>query len=142
MSTNAEVVHRWFEEVWNQRDLAIVDELLSKDSISHGLMDDKGNLRRGPAGFRMLFDAFTSAYPDMNVTIEKTVSEGDYVVVHVVVKGTHLGEGIGVAPTDREVKFGGFCLIRVEGGKIVEAWNQYDFMTMYQQLGVLSLTLE
>jgi steroid delta-isomerase-like uncharacterized protein len=141
MLTNAEVVHRWFEEVWNHRDLAIVDELLSENSISHGLMDVEGNVRRGPAGFRMLFDAFTNAYPDMHVAIDKTVSEGDYVVVHVMVTGTHLGEGIGVAPTHRHVRFTGFCLIRVENGKIVEAWNQYDFMTMYQQLGVLSLTL-
>jgi len=104
-------------------------------------MDVDGNVRRGPAGFRLLFDAFTSAYPDMNVTIDKTVSEGDLVVIHVIVQGTHTGEGIGVSPNGKHVKFSGSCWIRVQNGQIVEAWNQYDFMTMYQQLGVLSLTL-
>ena len=141
MATNAEIVHRWFEEVWNKRDLTVVDDLMSENCRSHGLMDVNGNVRRGPAGFYMLFDAFTHAYPDVHVTIEKTVSENDFVVVHVVVEGTHTGEGIGVAPSGRPVKFAGFCWIRVQDGKIVEAWNQYDFMTMYQQLGVLSLTL-
>lgn len=138
---NAAILHRWFEEVWNRRNMSIVDELMHEDSLSHGLMDDQGNVRRGPDGFRMLFAAFTGAFPDMNVTIDQTVSEGDKVVVHVTVRGTHTGEGIGIAPTGKPIEFAGLCMARVKQGRIVEAWNQYDFMAMYNQLGVLSLTL-
>lgn len=138
---NAAVLHRWFNEVWNRRDISVIDELIHPDCESHGLMDDDGNVRRGPEGFRLLFNAFIGAYPDMNVTIEHTVSEGDKVVLHVTVRGTHTGEGIGIDPTGREVEFAGLCMARVEKGRIVASWNQYDFMAMYNQLGVLSLTL-
>lgn len=138
---NAEVVHRWFEEVWNRRNLDVIEELMHEECLSHGLMDNKGIVRRGPEGFRMLFHAFTGAYPDMNVGIEETVCQGDKVVVRCVVRGTHTGHGIGVPPTGKTVEFTGLCIIRVAGSQIVEAWNQYDFMKMYGQLGVLSLTL-
>lgn len=138
---NAAILHRWFTEVWNRRDLSVIDELLHPDCESHGLMDDNGNVRRGPEGFRLLFDAFTGAFPDMNVAIEHTVAENDKVVLRVIVRGTHTGAGIGVDPTGREVAFTGLCMARVADGKIVESWNQYDFMTMYNHLGVISLTL-
>ena len=121
--------------------MAVVEELLHEDCLAHGLMDEDGSGRRGPDGFRLLFDAFTGAFPDMRVAIEETVSQNDKVVVRCVVRGTHLGEGIGVAPTGREVNFEGLCIVRINGGKIVEVWNQYDFMMMYHQLGALSLTL-
>lgn len=104
-------------------------------------MDADGKGRRGPEGFRMLFGAFTTAYPDMNVMIEETVSQDDKVVVRCTVRGTHTGQGIGVPPTGNRIEFTGLCIMRIRDGKIVEAWNQYDFMSMYQQLGVLSLTL-
>lgn len=138
---NAEILHRWFEEVWNRRNVTVIDELMSEECLSHGLMDDKGNVRRGPEGFRLLFHAFTGAYPDMNVTIEETVTQEDKVVVRCVVRGTHTGSGIGVAPTGNKVEFTGLCIARIADGKIIESWNQYDFMKMYGQLGVLSLTL-
>ncbi len=134
------VIRRWFEEVWNQQREETIDELLLEDAIGHGLTDDKGNVLRGPAGFKTLFHAFIQAYPDIHVDIEETVVQ-DREVALCTVTGTHTGEGLGVAPTLKRIEFTGLCMIRVKDGKISEAWNQFDFMNMYQQLGVLSLTL-
>jgi steroid delta-isomerase-like uncharacterized protein len=135
------LAHRWFEEVWNQQREDVIDEMLHEDCIAHGLTDEGGNTLRGPGGFKTLFHAFLQAYPDLRVKVEETVSEGDRIVARCTVTGTHTGEGIGVAPTDRTIGFTGLVLLKVKDGKFVEAWNQFDFMNMYQQLGVLSLTL-
>jgi len=135
------VAHRWFEEVWNQKREDVINELMHEDCIAHGLTDERGNSLRGPEGFKSLFRAFTQAYPDIHVTVEETVSEGDRVVARCTVTGTHTGGGIGVAPTQMPVQFTGLVLIKVKDGKFIEGWNQFDFMNMYQQLGVLSLTL-
>ena len=135
------LAHKWFEEVWNKQREEAIDEMMHEDCIAFGLNDGEGNPLRGPAGFKTLFRAFTEAFPDIHVTVEETVSEGDRIAARCTVTGTHRGEGIGVAATDKEIEFTGLVLIRVKDGKFIEGWNQFDFMNMYQQLGVLSLTL-
>jgi len=136
------LAHRWFEEVWNQQREEAIDEIMHEDCIAHGLNNNEGEPLRGPEGFKTLFRAFTQAYPDIHVTVEETVVEGDRIAARCTVTGTHRGEGIGVAPTQKAIEFTGLVLIKVQDGKFIEGWNQFDFMNMYQQLGVLSLTLE
>jgi steroid delta-isomerase-like uncharacterized protein len=138
---NVAIVHRWFDEVWNNRREYLIDELLSEDSIAHGLMDVSGQALRGHEGFKNLFYAFSTAFPNLRIIVEDTISDRDLVVARCTVKGTHRGDGLGVAPTDQQVEFAGLCMMRLRDGKITEVWNQFDFMNMYQQLGVLSLTL-
>lgn len=135
------VLHRWFEEVWNQRREDAISELMHPDAVAHGLTDDKGNELVGPAAFRPLYDAFTRAFPDIRFTIEDHISERDRIAAICTVTGTHTGEGIGVDPTKKPINITGLCMVRVGDGKIAESWNQFDFMAMYQQIGVLSLTL-
>jgi predicted ester cyclase len=140
--TNTEVLHRWFDEVWNNKCDHLIEELLSPDAPGHGLpLGANGEPNLGPDGFRILYHAFCHAFPNINFTIESTVEQGDKIAALCTVRGRHTGEGIGLAPTQRPVEFSGMCILRIEDGKIREAWNQYDFMGMYQQLGALSLTL-
>jgi len=138
---NVALIHHWFEEVWNNRREYLVGELLTEDSIAHGLTDVHGNTPRGPEGFKQLFYAFVNAFPNLRITVEDIICQDNRVVVRCTVKGTHRGYGLGVAPTDKLVEFTGLCLMRIENGRIAEVWNQFDFMDMYQQLGALSLTL-
>jgi steroid delta-isomerase-like uncharacterized protein len=136
------LAHRWFEEVWNQRSEAAIDALLYEDCPVHGLTDAEGNTLRGPAGFKTLFSAFTAAYPDIHVIVEDTVSQQDRIMARCTVSGTHTGYGLGLAPTNARVQFTGICMIRIHDGQIAEAWNEFDFMDMYRQLGVVSLKPE
>ncbi len=138
---NAALVHHWFEEVWNNRRIYLIEELLAEDSITHGLTDVQGNIPAGREGFRSLFYAFIGAFPNLKITVEDIISEDERVVARCTVRGTHRGDGLGVPPTDISVEFTGLCLMKIKDGKIAEAWNQFDFMDMYQQLGALSLTL-
>jgi predicted ester cyclase len=65
------------------------------------------------------------------------IVEGDLCAVHCEVTGTHTGDGLGISATGRDVRFSGMCIIRVAHGQIQEAWNSFDFLSFYQQLGVL-----
>ena len=140
--TNETLLHRWFEEVWNQKSESAIEEMFAEDGIAHGLNDADGNALRGHEGFKTLHRAFLSAYPDLKITVEDTVSEGDKIAARCRVSATHSGEGLGVAPNNSEVEFTGLTIVKIRDGKIVEAWNEFDFMKMYSQIGALTLKLQ
>ena len=129
------LIHRWFEEVWNKGRAEAIDEMFDCDGIAHGLTDESGKELCGPEGFKPFFQSFRNAFPDIEVIVEDTVVEGDKIAARCTVKGTHAGEGIGIAATNRRVEFTGMTMVRVKDGKVAEAWNNFDFMSMFQQLG-------
>jgi steroid delta-isomerase-like uncharacterized protein len=131
------LIHRWFEEVWNKGRSEAIDEMFACEGIAHGLADQSGNELCGPEGFKPFFESFRNAFPDIRVTVEDTLVDGDRIAARCSVRGTHAGDGIGVAASNRPVAFTGICIVRVKDGKIVEAWNNFDFMTMFQQIGVM-----
>jgi steroid delta-isomerase-like uncharacterized protein len=132
-------IRRWFEEVWNRGREDAIDEMFAEEGVANGLVDDSGQPLRGPAGFKPFFRKFREAFPEIEVTVEDTVSEGDKVAARCTVRGSHRGDSLGLAATDKPVEFTGICIVRVSDGKIVEAWNNFDFMSMFQQLGAVNL---
>jgi predicted ester cyclase len=130
------LVHRWFEEVWNQGRESTIDELMTEDLVTQGLTDPAGNTIRGPASFKPFHRQIRGAFPDIHFTIEDTLVEGDKILVRCRVTATHTGPGITPVPTNKSVDFTGMCLVRVSNGKLVEAWNNFDFLSLYQQLGL------
>ena len=135
-------IHKWFEEVWNNKNEDAIEEMMSEDCIANGLSGPDGNPLRGHDGFKTLHRAFVSAYPDLRVTVEDTLIDGDKIAARCSVTGTHDGHGLGVTPTNNPVEFSGMTIVRVKEGKIVEAWNEFDFMKMYTQVGALTLNLQ
>jgi steroid delta-isomerase-like uncharacterized protein len=135
----AEIARRWFEDVWNRRQEAAIDRLLAPHSIAHGLPTPNGESLVGPAAFKALFHQFTAAFPDIHVEVVRTVAEGDLVAAHCHVTGTHRGAELGLDPTGRGVDFWGVAIFRVSDGVIQEGWNSFDFLTMNQQIGAISL---
>jgi steroid delta-isomerase-like uncharacterized protein len=135
-ATPESVVRSWFDEVWNQGREDAIDRLLSVDAVGHDLPTTDSPPIRGPEDFKPFFRTFRNAIPDIHVEVTRTVSEGDMVTAHCCVTGTHRGNTFG-PPTGKAVKFTGVCIARVQDGQIVEAWNSFDFLTFYQQLGML-----
>ena len=131
------VLHRWFEEVWNKGREAAIDELAAPDVIAHGLVDSQGNELAGREGFKAFWRQFRNAFPDVHVDVHDGIVDGEKVAVRCTVRGTHMGDGIGIAPTSKPVMFTGICIARVENGQVAEAWNNFDFLTLYQQIGAL-----
>jgi steroid delta-isomerase-like uncharacterized protein len=136
MNDDRTIVHEWFEEVWNKGDRDAIDRLFAADGIAHGLSDGTGAPMRGPEGYKPLFDSLRSAFPDIHIEVLDTVREGDKIAARCLVRGTHLGGGLGCDATQRCMEFTGMTFLRVRDGQIVEAWNNFDFPRMYQQLGV------
>lgn len=132
--TPDELAREWFERLWNQGDESTIDRLLAPHARVHGL--GSGSMD-GPDAFRPFFRQFRAAMPDVHVDVARTVTDGDTTVAHCHVTGTHTGPELGFAATGRSVDFWGFTMLRVEDGVLVEGWNCFDFLTCYQQLGVL-----
>jgi predicted ester cyclase len=80
---------------------------------------------------------FHSAFPDIVIDVERAVSQGDMVAVHCHLTAKHTGDDLGIQATHKPIDMWGMGMARVRDGKIVEAWNSYDFLTMYQQVGLL-----
>ena len=135
-------LHRWFEEVWNQGREQAIDEMFAEDGIAHGLKTSEGETIRGADMFKSLFRSFRQAFPNMHVTVEDTVTQGDKIAARCTIRAVHEGEGVGVSPTNQPVEFTGLAIVKMRDGKIVEAWNEFDFMKMYSQLGALTLNLK
>ena len=133
---NKEILRRWFEEVWNNGRAEAIDEMFDEKGIAHGLSDDPANPITGPSQFRPFHTTFREAFPHMIIVIEDMVAEGDRVAARCSVRGKHEGYFMGRAATQAPVEFTGMTIVRIENGKIVEAWNNFDFMTMYKQCGL------
>ena len=136
MSTdeNKALVRRAYEELVNRGNLAHIEELVHEDYVDHthapGWPTDREGLRQQVAYFR-------SAFPDLHVTLEELIAEGDTVAVRQTMRGTHRGEFFGIPPTGRQVAVTGISLYRVANGKIVEEWWQEDLLGLMQQLGAI-----
>jgi len=128
---NKELMNRWFEEVWNKGRVEAVDEMLAEDCLAHGL----GSVPLvGPAGFRTVVEKFRGAFPDIQIVVEDAVTEGDRVAVRTSVRGTHLGDHLGIAATGKPIDFTGMVFVRIKNGRIAEGWNNYDFQGMFAQI--------
>jgi steroid delta-isomerase-like uncharacterized protein len=134
---NKALIRRWFEEVWNKGRADAIPELFAADGIAHGLSDDAANPLRGPAGFLPFHAQFRGAFPDIEVVVEDQIAEGDMVATRCSVRGRHTGDSLGFAATQAPVDFTGVTITRIKDGKIAEAWNNFDFMRMYKQLGAI-----
>jgi steroid delta-isomerase-like uncharacterized protein len=135
-SESMEVAHRWFEEVWNKGREEAIDEMFAEDGVAHGLAGENGQEPRGPAEFKPFFRRFRDAFPDIQIAIEECVTEGDMAAVRCRVTASHQGDSLGVAATGKPIEFEGMSIVRVRDGKIVEAWNNFDFLSLNQQIGV------
>lgn len=136
LEQNKALLRRWFEEVWNKGRAETIDELLAVDAIAHGLSDDAAKPLKGPADFKPFHQTFRGAFPDIKVTIEDMIAEGDKVAARCSVRGKHTGDHLGVAASNAQVDFTGVTIVRIKDGKFVEGWNNFDFLKMNQQIGI------
>ena len=134
MSTeeNKATVRRYLEEAWNKGNVGIIDELMASD-YSRYMSGPAQPLNR--EGQKQRITSFHKAFPDIHLTIEDLVAEGDKVVFRITIRGTHQGAFMGIAPTGKPVTVSAIDIARFADGKIVEHWGQMDSLGLMQQLG-------
>jgi len=134
---NKALVRRAIEEVWNKGKLEVIDELTASNATFHDPSVPGGKFT-GPEGSRQFVQIYRTAFPDVHVTINDQIAEGDQVATRWTATGTHKGELMGIAPTNKRVTVTGTDFERYQGGKLVESWASYDMLGMLQQLGVVA----
>ena len=125
---------RFYEEVINQKHLAVIDEIYDANYVSHSLAP--GRLP-GREGLKAFVSAFHAAFPDLHFTIEDLIAEEDRVVARVSMSGTQQGAFMGIPATGKHVVVPGLDMLRFANGKIAEHWGGPDQMSLMQQLGVV-----
>ena len=135
---NKATLRRVPDEVFNKGNLDAVDELFTPDYVYHDPGVPGGELRGTEAFKEQWVSMFRTAFPDLQLTIEDQVAEGDKVVSRYTAQGTHQGELMGIPPTNNPVQIMGMIISRFsEEGKIAEEWNLSDTLGMMQQLGAV-----
>ena len=122
----------WFDSVWNKLDESAIDRMLHPQAVAHGLGPQP---IKGPEQFKAFFRAFKTAFANIRIQIDRAVVQDDTVAVLCRVTGKHVGDTLGGPATGRDVDFWGTTTFRVKDDLIVEGWNTFDFLTMYQQIG-------
>ncbi len=135
VENNIAVVRRWFDEVWNQGKLETVHELMAEDAVAYGLAEH-GRTVRGRNEFLDFATHIKSAFPDARITLDDIFGAGDKVVVRFSATMTHTGDGLGVPPTNNQVRLTGITINRLSNGKLVEGWNVWDQAAMLHQIGI------
>ena len=130
---NKALVRRFFD-AFGRNDFAALEAVTSQDVVYHTAPP---GLSAGIEGYRELMAMYVSAFPDVQITVDDMIAEGDKVVTRFTAHGTHQGELQGIAPTGKPVTVTGIETMRVSGGKIVEGWVEFDQLGMLQQLGVI-----
>lgn len=130
---NKQTVRRFMDEVSGEGNVELIDELCSEDVIDHTGLGES----RGREALKETFEGLTAAFPTHESTIEEIIAENDTVAIRIASRLTHEGEFMGIEPTGREVQINGMTFFRLQDGKIVERWVQFDLLGMMQQLGVI-----
>jgi steroid delta-isomerase-like uncharacterized protein len=124
------VARRWFE-VWEKKDVGLIDELHAADYVGH-IVGTPGPVR-GREALKQLFTSYLAAF-DVHRTNEFIIAEGDMVVAYDTYRVKHKGEFAGIPPTGKELTVTGIDIYRIVDGKIVEQWYEMDLTGMLQQL--------
>jgi steroid delta-isomerase-like uncharacterized protein len=133
---NKALARRGIEEVFNQGKLNVVDELVASNATYHDANVPGGKFT-GPEGVKQFVQIYRTAFPDLKITIEDQVAEGDKVVTRWSATGTHKGDLMSIPATNKPATVTGTDIERYQNGKVVESWASYDMFGMLQQLGVV-----
>jgi steroid delta-isomerase-like uncharacterized protein len=132
---NKATVRRWVVEGFNTGNPAIADKIIDPSFNYHhsGLPP----VPSGPEGYKQLVALYRGAFPDLHITMEDMVADGDKVVARWTAQGTNTGEMMGMPPTGKTFKATGMNMFRINDGKVAEVWTNFDDMGMMQQLGII-----
>jgi steroid delta-isomerase-like uncharacterized protein len=128
-------LRRLFEEVWNKGHVSVVDELFATAYTHHD--SSTPDVGGGPESEKKRVALYRNAFPDIRLTVEDIIAEGDTVVARWSCSGTHKGELNGIAPTGKQFNITGVSIARFTNGKMFEGYVNWDALGLMQQLGVV-----
>jgi predicted ester cyclase len=127
-----------FHEATNTGDVELIsetiDEIVEPDALIHTPLPIQAT---GAQALKHVWPMLLRGLPDVHITIEDLIAEGDKVVSRNSVTGTHQGEYMGLPPTGRSVAYNEIFILRFVNGRIAETWGVVDVFSQLKQLGVI-----
>lgn len=132
---NKQAVDEFIQALFTKGDPSAVERYLAADFVAHDppMPDLTGDV----AGFREAATRIRAAFPDWRSDIRLLVAEGEYVAEHFTASGTHRGDIMGIAATNRTVRVPGINIFRLRDGKITDRWGLLDMAGFFAQLGTV-----
>ena len=135
MSTlqNKQLVEQMFSDVMNNRRFDRISDIIAPNYMNHSMPMPQP----GPEGMAAILKMFEDGFPDMKITLDTVIAEGETVATRGYWTGTHRGAFMGIPATGKKVNIGFMDFWKFENGKATENWVQMDNMAIMQQLGVI-----
>lgn len=128
-----ELSHRLLDEVWNKRNMNLIDELISPEFVIH----DPNHTSKGREEYKNFVHTYLTAFPDTVLTVQDQVADGSTVATRWTATGTHQGPLNGIPGSGRRVTIEGVSFSKAADGKFVESWNNWDSLGMLRQIGAV-----
>jgi len=127
-----------FHDAANTGDFALlaktIDEMVAPDAVIRTPLPIEAT---GAELLKQVWAMLLGVYPDLHLTVDDLIAEGDKIVARNTVTGTHRGEFMGVAPTGKSVTYNEIFIFRFEAGRVVETWGVVDVYAQMKQIGVI-----
>jgi steroid delta-isomerase-like uncharacterized protein len=140
MKENARGSQRVIEEIFGAGNFDLAHELIAAEAIGHDAARPEPAI--GPGGVIESARGYRDAFPDLRLTVEQVIADGDYVAIRWTARGTHRGDLFGIAPTGKETTVTGITMDRWEDGKLAESWTNWDTLGLLQQLGAMPAAMQ
>jgi steroid delta-isomerase-like uncharacterized protein len=134
LQQNKDLVRRYIEEVLNTGAVELVPHFIAANHVNHN--DPTGGCD-GIAGMQRHIEVFRRTYPDIRVTIEDQIAEGDFVVSRLTYQGTHQGRWLGLQPTGKPITLKGAKIVKLRDGLIAESWGFFNTLEALREIGAL-----
>ena len=134
-STNEKTIRRLVDEVINNQCLSVIDEIIHADYVYR----TPGQQLHGRQALCELLTAYQTAFPDLQITIDELICTDNKAVLLFTLTGTHENELMGIAASGHQININGVIHSRFENGQIIEEWELLDQLSLFQQLGIVSV---
>ncbi|HIK16622.1 MAG TPA: ester cyclase [Leptolyngbyaceae cyanobacterium M33_DOE_097] len=132
LDRNKAVYRCYIQQVFNEGRVDLLDELLAPSYVYH---EAPPGTSPGTEGIKQVVSMFRAAFPDLEITIDDQIAEGDQVCSRATTRGTHQGEIFGIPATGKAVTMTGMTIVRIVDGRITDSWVKNDVMRLMNQLG-------
>ncbi len=131
--SNRECLEDFYQVVFNRGDIEAADRYIDSSLVDHAPWPGHPATR---AGFKAGLAEMRGGFPDLNVTVERMISQDDLVVAHQKLSGTHLGEFMGIPASGKTFSIEAIDIVRMQDGRVIEHWGVLDSAAMAAQIGL------